>query len=159
MTKHAAHDLGGVWRMVRRTAFAQLRYSYAATALTVAALAALAFALTGAAQAAPAQDLERHGHRKVPSRRSAEGRKRHAQCLGPHARPDEHHRRQGETEEEQVAHPLAEGGVVGRFDPQAHSSSSSWKLNRTSCWVRGAARSFGSRASTWPCPTRNPNSF
>jgi hopene-associated glycosyltransferase HpnB len=33
-----AHDLAGVWRMVRRTAFAQLRYSWAAVALTVAGL-------------------------------------------------------------------------------------------------------------------------
>ena len=36
-----AHDLPGVWRMVRRTAFAQLRYSWALVALTLAGLALL----------------------------------------------------------------------------------------------------------------------
>lgn len=36
-----AHDLAGIWRMVRRTAFAQLRCSYAAAALTVAGLGLL----------------------------------------------------------------------------------------------------------------------
>ena len=35
------HDLGGIWRMVTRTAFAQLRYSWAAVVLTVAGLALL----------------------------------------------------------------------------------------------------------------------
>jgi hopene-associated glycosyltransferase HpnB len=36
-----AHELAGVWRMVRRTAFAQLRYSWAVVALTIAGLALL----------------------------------------------------------------------------------------------------------------------
>lgn len=35
------HDLAGVWRMVRRTAFAQLRYSGGAVTLTMAGLALL----------------------------------------------------------------------------------------------------------------------
>lgn len=35
------HDLGGIWRMVRRTAFTQLRRSWALLALTVAVLALL----------------------------------------------------------------------------------------------------------------------
>jgi hopene-associated glycosyltransferase HpnB len=35
------HDLAGVWRMVSRTAFAQLRYSWAVLALTLAGLALL----------------------------------------------------------------------------------------------------------------------
>ena len=32
-----AHDLGGVWRMVRRTAFTELRHSWALLALTIGA--------------------------------------------------------------------------------------------------------------------------
>jgi hopene-associated glycosyltransferase HpnB len=36
-----AHDPAGIWRMVRRTAFAQLRYAWAAVALTVGGLALL----------------------------------------------------------------------------------------------------------------------
>ena len=35
------HDLGGIWRMVRRTAFTQLRHSWALLALTIALLALL----------------------------------------------------------------------------------------------------------------------
>ena len=35
------HDFGGIWRMVRRTAFTQLRHSWALLALTIALLALL----------------------------------------------------------------------------------------------------------------------
>jgi hypothetical protein len=35
------HDLGGIWRMVRRTAFTQLRHSWPLLALTIALLALL----------------------------------------------------------------------------------------------------------------------
>jgi hopene-associated glycosyltransferase HpnB len=58
------HDLGGVWQMVRRTAFAQLRYSWLLLLVTLAVMAILfplppLLAATGVALAASGQDPER----------------------------------------------------------------------------------------------------